>query len=201
MNVATPLWVVVLVGAIGVAGTLLAALLAASTTTRREAARAREQVDREYDRAREDTERMEERLAEREQRDAARAEADRRTAARQNAYTEFLLLASRWERYISDKRDHRLARNGAAVPIDTASFADPVDRAFATVQILGRPEVLDSATKAYHNLVVTAVHLEASHFSVGRVDEGRELVREHLAQFLAAVRDDLDIDPATPLTA
>lgn len=208
MDSATPLWVTLLVAALGIAGTLLAALLASAATARREAQRTEAEVTREVDRARQDLDRETararedvERETQRWQRQVDRDDAARWTAEKRTAYSEFLITASRWERYIEQKRDHRLARNGGAVPIEAQHLADAVDRAYATVQILGDPSTLEAANGAYHNLVITMVHLEATHFSVNRVDEGCQLVAQQLAEFLAAVRLDLDIDAATPLTA
>lgn len=208
MDAATPLWVVVLVAAIGVLGTLLAALIAQAVTSRREAGRAREQVDREVGQARDEVARVVEqaredmaRQEERSRRQAADTEQSRLLAEKRAAYVELLVSASRWERYIAHKRDQREARNGMAVPIDAGPFADAVDRAYAAVQILGDPSVLEPAGKAYHNLLITVVHLEASHFSVQRVDEGLDLASQHLQAFLGAVRQELDIDPETPLTS
>ncbi len=197
MDSAIPLWVVVLVAAIGVVGTLLAALVTQTVTTRREVKRAREQLDREAARSREQAQEA----VEHQRAEAARAERSRQVAQKQAAYTELLVTASRWERYIGHKRDQRLARNGAAVPMEMETFADAVDRAYATVHILGDPETVEPATRAYHNLLLTVVHLEATHFSVTRVDEGRELVKQDLAQFLTAVRRELGIDEQTPLSA
>jgi hypothetical protein len=208
MDSSTPLWVPLLIAAVGVAGTLLAALLTQAVTTRREAARAQAEVSRESDRAREEVQREIERAREdvsretqRWQRQVEREDLARWKQEKRAAYSEFLITASRWERYIEQKRDHRLARNGGAVPIEAEQLSDAVDRAYATVQILGDPSTLDAANAAYHNLVIAMVHLEATHFSVNRVDEGAQLVTQNLADFLAAVRLDLDIDAATPLTA
>ncbi|MDP9417808.1 MAG: hypothetical protein M3P48_08265 [Actinomycetota bacterium] len=197
MDSATPVWVVVLVAAIGIVGTLLAALITQTLTTRREAKQAREQVDREIGRARQQVTDA----AEHQRAEAERAERAQLATQKRGAYTELLVTASRWERYIGHKRDQRVARNGAAVPLEMETFADDVDRAYATVQILGEPHTLEPATRAYHNLLLTVVHLEASHFSVARVDEGRELVKSDLAAFLAAVRREFAIDEATPLSA
>ncbi len=197
MDSAIPLWVAILIAAIGVVGTLLAALITQTVTTRREAKRAREQLDRELERSREHAENV----LEQQREEVERAERTQFLAQKQAAYTELLVTASRWERYIGHKRDQRHARNGAAVPMETGPFADAVDRAYATVQILGDAETIEPATRAYHNLLLTVVHLEATHFSIARVDEGRDLVKRDLAQFLGAVRRELGIAEETPLSA
>ncbi len=197
MDSATPLWVVILVAAIGIVGTLAAALISSAVTTRREAKRARELLDREAARSRDQAGDV---LAQ-QRAEAERAEQARRQAQKQAAYSDLLLTVSRWERYIGHKRDQRVARNGAAVPMENEGFAEAVERAFASVQILGDSAVLEPASRAYHNLMLTVVHLEATHFSVARIDEGRELVKQDLAQFLTAVRRELGIEADAPLDA
>lgn len=208
MDTATPLWVTLLVAALGIAGTLLAALVTQSVTTRRENARADALLEQERERAREELDRAAARAtSEAERQDvrarlaAERAEAEASVARRREAYTELLVAAGRWDRYISQKRDHRLARNGGAVPIEAGPFEDAVDRAYAAVQILGDAALQQAAHAVYHNLIITMVHLEASHFSVNRVDESSAAVAQSLAELLTAVRKELGVDEDTPRTA
>ncbi|RJK95429.1 hypothetical protein [Vallicoccus soli] len=201
MDVETPLWVTLLVAAVGVVATLLAALLSSALTARREAARAREEVAREQARARELAESAtatSREVLERE--DARRREADRAAAAaraadeRRAAYAAFLTAASRWARYGEQKRDQRAARSGGVVPVDATGLEDEVGAALAAVQVLGAPEVQAPARTAYDALVVLLMNLEASHFSVNRVDEGIEQAVAALDAYLAAVRRDLGVD-------
>jgi hypothetical protein len=205
MDVETPLWVTLLVAAVGVAATLLAALLSSALTARREAARAREELAREQARSRELAEaaaaasrqaldREDARRREQERAGAARLAAHERRAA----YAAFLTAASRWLRYAELKRDQRAARSGGVVPVDAAGLQDEVGAALSAVRLLGAPAVQDPARDAFDALVVTMMDLEASHFSVNRVDDGNARAAGALEAYLAAVRTDLDAEAGDP---
>ena len=207
MDAATPLWVTLLVAAAGVAATLLAALTSSALTARREAGRAREEVEREQARAREavaaEAGRSRDAIArevERARESSGRDAALRALEERRAAYASFLTTASRWQRYAEQKRDQRAARSGGVVPLDATGLEDEVDRALAAVQLSGAPATQDPARAAYDALVVTMMNLEASHFSINRVDEGCEQIARAIGDYLAAVRADLGVDPPPPAT-
>lgn len=186
MDLQTPVWVTLLVAALGVLGTLAAGLLAQSRTAAREQERARQEVEREAARWSEQ---------------ATRDEARRWLAERRAVYASFLVAVSRWERYIAAKRDQRVDRNGGVVPIDAGVHEDAVDHAYATVQVVGAAAPVVAAHAAYEALVLAMVHLEATHFSATRLEETLAQAREGIGAFISAVRRDLELDESTPLTA